>query len=52
MTVGAIFLVMLILVLISLLPSWPYSRHWGFAPSGSLGMVVLAVIVLVFMGHI
>jgi len=52
MTVGVIFLAILILFLISMLPSWPYSRHCGFAPSGSLNVIVLVVIVFVFMGHI
>jgi hypothetical protein len=52
MTIGTILLLILILLLIGMLPSWPYSRQWGFAPSGGLGVVVLVVVVLVFMGRI
>ncbi|WP_430389859.1 DUF3309 family protein [Dyella sp. 20L07] len=52
MTIGTILLVILILLLIGAIPSWPYSRQWGFGPSGGLGVVLLVVVVLLFMGRI
>lgn len=42
-----ILVVILILVLISALPTWPYSRGWGYAPSGIVGVVVVIVLILV-----
>ncbi|SEB26417.1 DUF3309 family protein [Variovorax sp. YR216] len=52
MTLGTILLIVLILLLIGVIPSWPHSRSWGFAPSGVLGFVVLVVIVLLLLGRI
>jgi hypothetical protein len=52
MTIGTILLVILVLLLIGAIPSWPYSRQWGFGPSGGLGVVLLVVVVLLFMGRI
>lgn len=52
MTISTILLILLILLLIGALPSWPYSRGWGVAPSGVLGGVLLVVIILMFMGRI
>jgi hypothetical protein len=49
---GTIILVVLILLLLGALPSWPYSRNWGYAPSGTLGTVLLIVLVLVLLGRI
>ncbi|NQV26699.1 MAG: DUF3309 domain-containing protein [Rhodopirellula sp.] len=49
---GTILLVLLILMLIGAMPSWPHSRSWGYYPSGGLGMVLLIVLVLMFLGHI
>jgi hypothetical protein len=49
---GTILLVLLILMLIGAMPSWPHSRNWGYYPSGGLGTVLLIVLVLVFLGHI
>jgi hypothetical protein len=42
-----ILLILLILLLIAVLPSWPYSRSWGYFPSGTLGLVLIIVLVLV-----
>jgi Protein of unknown function (DUF3309) len=47
MNIGTILLVLLVLLLIGALPSWPYSQSWGYYPSGGLGLVVLILIVLV-----
>ncbi|MDR3446700.1 MAG: DUF3309 family protein [Dyella sp.] len=52
MTIGTILLVLLILLLIGVIPSWPYSRQWGYGPSGGLGLALLIVVVLLFMGRI
>jgi hypothetical protein len=49
---GTILLVVLILLLIGAFPSWPYSRGWGYAPTGTLGVLVVIVIVLVLLGMI
>ena len=52
MSVGTILLIVLILLLVGALPSWPHSRSWGYAPTGGLGLVVLVVLVLVLMGRL
>jgi len=52
MTLGTILLIVLILLLIGAFPSWPYSRQWGYFPSGGLGIILVIVIVLVLMGRI
>jgi Protein of unknown function (DUF3309) len=49
---GTILLVVLILLLIGALPTWPYSRSWGYAPTGTVGVIVVILVVLVLMGHI
>ncbi len=49
---GTILLVVLILLLVGALPTWPYSSGWGYYPSGGLGLVVIIVIVLVLVGRI
>lgn len=52
MSLGAILLIVLIIVLIGALPSWPYSSGWGYWPSGGIGLIVLIVVALVVMGRI
>lgn len=52
MTLGTILLVVLILMLIGAIPSWPHSRNWGYAPSGVLGLVVIIIIVLLVTGRL
>ena len=52
MSLGTILLIVLILILIGALPTWPHSRSWGYGPSGGLGLVVVVVIVLLLMGRI
>jgi hypothetical protein len=49
---GTLLLVILILLLIGAFPAWPYSRSWGYAPSGTVGIIVVVVVVLVLMGTI
>jgi len=52
MGLGTILLVILILMLIGAIPTWPHSRSWGYAPSGVLGLVVVVIIVLLLMGRL
>jgi len=52
MTLGTIILVVLVLLLVGALPSWPHSRSWGYGPSGGLGALVLILVVLLLMGRI
>jgi hypothetical protein len=49
---GTILIVILILVLVGALPTWPHSRSWGYYPSGGLGLVLLILIILLLMGRI
>ena len=49
---GTILLIVLILLLLGALPTWPHSRGWGYYPSGGLGLVLVIVVVLLLMGHI
>jgi Protein of unknown function (DUF3309) len=48
----AILVIILILLLIAALPTWPYSAGWGYYPSGGLGLVVIILVVLLLMGRI
>jgi len=52
MSLGTILLIILILMLIGVLPTWPHSRNWGYGPSGGLGLVVIIIIVLLLLGRI
>lgn len=52
MSVGTILLIVLILMLIGVVPTWPHSRNWGYGPSGGLGLVLVVVIVLLLMGRL
>jgi len=47
-----ILLIVLVLILIGALPTWPYSAGWGYYPSGTLGLVVIVLVVLLLMGRI
>jgi hypothetical protein len=49
---GTILIIILILALVGLLPTWPHSRRWGYYPSGGLGLVLLIVLILLLMGRI
>jgi hypothetical protein len=51
MSLSTLLLIVLLVLLISALPSWPYSRSWGYYPSGSLGLVLLVLIVLLLLGY-
>ncbi len=50
--ISTILLVLLILLLIGALPTWPHSREWGYYPSGGLGLVVVILLVLLLLGYL
>ncbi len=52
MSIGTILLIVLILILVGALPTWPHSRAWGYGPSGGLGLLVVVLLVLLLMGRI
>ena len=52
MSIGTILLIVLILILVGALPSWPHSKSWGYGPSGGIGLIVLIVVILLVMGRI
>ena len=49
---GTILLIILILLLVGALPSWPYSAGWGYYPSGGIGLLVMVIVVLLLLGRI
>jgi hypothetical protein len=52
MTLGTLLLIVLILILVGALPTWPHSRSWGYAPSGIVGTIVIILLILVLLGRI
>jgi hypothetical protein len=52
MSLGTILLIILILLLIGALPTWPYSSGWGYYPSGGVGLVLIILLILVLLGRI
>jgi hypothetical protein len=52
MTLGTILAIILILLLIGAVPAWPYSRGWGYGPSGILGVVFLIILVMLLTGRL
>jgi hypothetical protein len=49
---GTILIVIVILILLGVLPTWPHSRNWGYFPSGGLGLILLILIILILLGRI
>jgi Protein of unknown function (DUF3309) len=49
---GTILLIILILLLLGAMPSWPHSRSWGYGPSGLLGLVLIILLILLLIGYI
>jgi len=49
---GTILLIILVLVLIGALPTWPHSRSWGYYPSGGIGLILLILVILLLLGKI
>jgi len=52
MSIGTIILIILVLILVGALPTWPHSSGWGYGPSGGLGLVVVILLILVVLGKI
>jgi len=52
MGLGTVLLIVLILILIGVIPSWPHSQGWGYAPSGIVGILVVVLLVLLLMGRL
>jgi hypothetical protein len=52
MSLGTILLIVLVLILVGVIPSWPHSRGWGYGPSGLIGIVVIILLVLLLLGRI
>lgn len=52
MSLGTILLIVLVLVLVGVIPSWPHSRAWGYGPSGVVGLIVVVLLILLLTGRI
>ena len=52
MSLGSILFVVLILMLIGVIPTWPHSKNWGYYPSGGIGLVLLILLVLLLLGRL
>jgi len=52
MTLGTILIIILILILLGAVPAWPYSRGWGYGPSGIVGIILVVLLILVLMGRV
>jgi hypothetical protein len=52
MSLGMILLIVLVLILLGVIPTWPHSRQWGYGPSGGIGLVLLIIVILLVLGKI
>ena len=52
MSLGTVPLIVLVLILLGVIPAWPHSRGWGYAPSGILGVIVVVVLILLLTGRL
>jgi uncharacterized protein DUF3309 len=52
MSIGTILLIVVILILIGVLPTWPHARSWGYGPSGIVGVLLVVLIVMLLMGRL
>ena len=52
MTLGTMLLIVVVLALLGVLPSWPHSKSWGYTPSGIVGVVAVVVVVMLVAGHL
>ncbi|MBB5349030.1 DUF3309 family protein [Desulfoprunum benzoelyticum] len=52
MSIGTILLIILVLALVGIIPIWPHSRSWGYAPTGGVGLIVLILVILLLLGRI
>ena len=52
MSIGTILLIILVLILLGVLPTWPHARSWGYGPSGIVGVIVVILLVLLLRGRL
>ncbi|HHZ07953.1 MAG TPA: DUF3309 domain-containing protein [Rhizobiales bacterium] len=52
MTLGTVLIIILVLILLGAVPAWPYSRGWGYGPSGIVGIILVILLILVVMGRV
>ena len=52
MTIGTLLMIIVILMLVGALPTWPHSKNWGYYPSGGIGLVVVILLILILLGRI
>lgn len=52
MNIGTVLLIVLIVILLGALPTWPYSAGWGYYPSGGVGLILVVLIVLILLGRL
>ncbi len=52
MSIGTIILIILVLALVGVLPTWPHSSSWGYGPTGGIGLIVVVLLILVLMGKL
>jgi len=52
LSLGTILLILLVLALVGVIPTWPHSRGWGYGPSGGVGVILVVLLVLVLMGRL
>lgn len=52
MALSTLFLIVIVLLLVGAIPTWPHSRDWGYLPSGGLGLLLVGLLVLLFMGRL
>ena len=52
MSLGTILLIVLVLLLLGVIPTWPHSRQWGYYPSGGIGLVLLIIVILLLLGKV
>jgi uncharacterized membrane protein YkgB len=49
---GTILIIILILMLLGVMPTWGHSRNWGYGPSGGIGLILIIIVILVLLGHL
>ena len=52
MSISLVALILIVLLVFALVPAWPYSRSWGYGPSGGIGLIALVLVILLLMGKI
>lgn len=52
MSLGTVILIVLILILIGAIPTWPHSKSWGYGPSGGIGLIVIILLILLLTGRL